>query len=489
LKLEPDYSTTYLLPPCVEDWVGPDHPARFIREYVDSMELSEMGIVESTSEVGRPSYSGSVLLKLWFYGYFMRQRSTRKLEAVCRDSMGAIWLLGGLPAPDHNTIWRFWKANRKLIEKLFVQSVKVAYKVGLVAMVVHALDGTKILAASSRHSAWHQKDLKKILAKLDTVIEEIARQIEEAQSSDVGSFKLELSDAKERRQAIEQALQELQAHGSPEHLHPLETEAKQMMGNRGRIEWAYNCQAVVDDKASIVVAADLSDCPNDDHNLVVMVEQAKANTGDSVDYTLADASYGHSEQELALAEPGGHSVVTSRPKAEEEPYHASKFEFDREKRTLVCPQGQPLNSNGSEQKLDKDGQPQTFFSFCCRNWKSCPMAEQCCNRTKEGKLRGRIVSIGPHYEAAMRQRQKVTREVRKELMCRRMATVEPLFGRLKWQEGFTRFSFRGKEKAKAQWEMITLTSNLRVLMKHWKTGELRFSSACKDEICLVRVAG
>ena len=42
-EIRADYNQQYLLPVCVEDWVPLDHPARFIREYVDSLELEELG--------------------------------------------------------------------------------------------------------------------------------------------------------------------------------------------------------------------------------------------------------------------------------------------------------------------------------------------------------------------------------------------------------------------------------------------------------------
>ena len=187
MELGPDYSETFVLPPCVEDWVEADHPARFIREYVDRLDLAAMGMSVRRSNDGRPNYSGAMLLKLWLLAYYMRVRSSRKLEAACRDSMGAIWLAGRL-TPDHNTLWRFWSKNRFLIENVFRHSVKVAATVGLVGMVFHALDGTKILSAGSRHSALHKKDLEKLLAQLEEKIAQIARQVEEAQEHEAGSL-------------------------------------------------------------------------------------------------------------------------------------------------------------------------------------------------------------------------------------------------------------------------------------------------------------
>ena len=41
--IEADYEQIHLLPATLEDWVGPGHPARFIREFVKELDLKELG--------------------------------------------------------------------------------------------------------------------------------------------------------------------------------------------------------------------------------------------------------------------------------------------------------------------------------------------------------------------------------------------------------------------------------------------------------------
>jgi transposase len=53
----------------VEGWVGADHPARFIREVVEQLDLEELGRWgEGEGGQGRPHYGGKLLLKAWLYG-------------------------------------------------------------------------------------------------------------------------------------------------------------------------------------------------------------------------------------------------------------------------------------------------------------------------------------------------------------------------------------------------------------------------------------
>ena len=54
-----------LLPQGLEDWVPRDHPARFLRELVDSLELGALGFRPRESEEGRPNYAADLLLKGW----------------------------------------------------------------------------------------------------------------------------------------------------------------------------------------------------------------------------------------------------------------------------------------------------------------------------------------------------------------------------------------------------------------------------------------
>ena len=202
-EIHADYAQQFLFPPCLEDWVGADHPARFIRVFVEALDLPKLGFPERPSAEGRPPYANDLMLKVWLYGYLTRIRATRELERACREHLSLLWLTGR-HTPDHNTLWRFWHENRKALREVFRAGVKVAAEQGLVGMVCHAVDGTKIRAVASGRTMEKRKDLEKALAQVEKSITEMEAAIEQAEQEEGGEYRLpeRLQQAEELRRAV-----------------------------------------------------------------------------------------------------------------------------------------------------------------------------------------------------------------------------------------------------------------------------------------------
>jgi transposase len=185
--LRPNYAQRFLLPPALDEWVPPTHPVRFVRDFVDSLDLTELGMEQEVADEGRPPYGVDLLLKVWLFGYMERIRSTRALEKACLERMPFLWLTGNLH-PDHNTLWRFFKLHRTGLPKLFKRLVRTAAGADLVGFVLHALDGTKLTAASSTDEAHHRKSLEEKLKRLDEFVaaymQEVNRQSKQEEGQD-----------------------------------------------------------------------------------------------------------------------------------------------------------------------------------------------------------------------------------------------------------------------------------------------------------------
>jgi len=177
-----DRATGYLLPPSVDEWLPESHLARFIVEVIERLDLSAMS--GSYRGTGSASYHPALLLGILIYGYATGVFSSRKLERATYDSV-AFRFIAANDHPDHDTIATFRRRFLEEIEGLFVQVLELAREMGMLKMGTVALDGTKIHANASRHSALSYEHAGKIEAQLKAEVAELLARAEAADQVDV----------------------------------------------------------------------------------------------------------------------------------------------------------------------------------------------------------------------------------------------------------------------------------------------------------------
>jgi transposase len=463
LPIAPDYGQQFLFPPALEDWVAADHPARFLREFVDQLNLAALGFAMPVAEMGRPAYHPSLLLKIWLYGYYQRIRSTRKLEAACREHLSLLWL-SGMIQPDHNSLWRFWRDNKKGLHQIFKQTVQVAVRTGAVGLALQALDGTKLQAAASTPHGWSKEYMEKLLAQLDGALDELElKVVEENAGVEAPGYRLPagLAQRQALREQIKTGLAQLAADGRKSY-HPAEPEARRMkIGDTNR--YAYNAQAVADEQEGVIVACEVTRQENDKGQLVPMIQQARENLGvaaqDTV--TLADTGYGAGTDLQRAADQGLPVLVppAEGTPAKDNPYATQHFVWDPQHRSVTCPQGRTLDHEGH---TTKDGVRVERFR-CHRH--DCPVRAQCTSDPK-----GRQIEVRPHTAVVQAMRQRLEEPTIRAQWRKRSTIIEPRFGQIKQHDGFRRWTVRGLSGVKAQWSLLCATLNLRVLYGRWRAG-------------------
>jgi len=465
-EIEANYKKQWLFPPSLEELVGSDHPARMIRAFVEQLDLESLGFKTRKSQDGRPSYSAGLLLKVWLYGYVNGNRSCRGLERACLDQIGMLWLTG-MNTPDHTTLWRFWRDNRKAIRKLFKQLLQIAISLDLVGMVLHAVDGTKIMSQAASENGLHRLRLEQKLKRLDEAIDEIMKQTEQIRAEEAGEYRL--PERLQKQEQLQKKLQEqleLLNRKERDHLNPGDEDAR-MMKCRSENRFAYNAQAVADQASRLIVAAEVVRDESDNYQLVPMLDQVQENLGRVAEQTVADAGY-KAVTGLAAAEEKSYPVLVNLAEPQDEPYHASRFTYDAEKDQCICPRGERLEF---EQTKARDKvEPYSVRVYQCKNYRECPVRWQC-----SSSKTGRTVQIHPNHNALVRQRNKHKDEAMRALLKRRCVIIEPVFGWGKQCLGFRRWTVRGLEKVQTQWSLMCTAINLRLLHKHWVTGKLRFA--------------
>ena len=338
-----DRETAYLLPPSVNEWLPERHLARFVVEVIDGLDLSAMS--RSYRGTGSASYHPALLLGLLVYGYATGVFSSRKLERATYDSV-AFRFIAANDHPDHDTIATFRRRFLKEIEGLFVQVLELAREMGMLKMGTVALDGTKIHANASRHSALSYEYAGKIAAQLKAEVAELLARAEAADRADVAdgmSIPEELARREKRlarlaeaRAKIEARAQERYEREKAEHeaklaareakakasgkkpggkppnppvegalpadqINLTDEESRIMPVAGGGFEQCYNAQAAVAADSLLVIAAQVVQAPNDTQQIEPMLERIGALPADlgKPETLLADTGY-FSEANVAL---------------------------------------------------------------------------------------------------------------------------------------------------------------------------------------------
>jgi hypothetical protein len=285
--------------------------------------------------------------------------------------------------------------------------------------------------------------------------------VEENPQSEAPGYRLPagLSERRALREEIKKGLAQLQADGR-NHYHPVEPEARRMkVGDTNR--YAYNAQAIADEKEKIIVACEATRQENDTGQLVPMIEQARENLGAATQaVTVADTGYG-SGADLQAACAQGLNVLAPPPEgkpAQDHPYATQRFKIDPAAHTVTCPQGRQLDYEG---QTTKGGQ--TVERFRCHH-RDCPVRAHC---TRDPK--GRQIEVWQHHPAVQAMRQRLEQPVPRAQWEQRSRIIEPCFARIKQHDGFRRWTVWGLEGVRTQWSLLCATLNLRVLYKKWQS--------------------
>ena len=171
-----DRETPYLFPPSVQEWLPEKHLARFVVEIVSRLDLRPLE--DAYTKRGSEGYPPSAMVGLLFYGYATGVFSSRKLEEATYDSV-AFRYIAANTHPDHDTIAHFRKRFLKQLKPLFVEILLLAQTMGFLKLGRVTLDGTKVKANASKHSAlsWgHIQKLEKATSRGGPGVDGVGRE-------------------------------------------------------------------------------------------------------------------------------------------------------------------------------------------------------------------------------------------------------------------------------------------------------------------------
>ena len=441
-----DHDTPMLLPPDLRDWVPAGHMVHFIMDAVKALDLSLAHINQRGT--GSAQYPPAMMLGLLIYCYATGTFASRRVETLTYENV-AVRFLTGDTHPDHDSICKFRRENKDLLSSAFHQILELAAhaRVLQVGDITVAIDGTKILANASKHSAVSYGHAVKQMQLANEQIAELLQKAEAADSTPLQDG-LTIPDEIKRRQdriaKLQQAKQAMEARATErlieeQAVYQEKLAARQakeqstgkkpkgkapqppkegprdkdqynftdpesrIMKVRGGFEQSYNAQAAVEVTRMLIVGQHVTNQANDKQQLIPNLAALSPAVG-QVGKALVDTGY-FSQAAVLTAETGDHAPII---------YAA------------MARQNHGRSIAQLEVRADPPPPPET-----------ASVAERMAHRldTAEGK----------------------------QLYGLRKQTVEPVFGIIKQAIGFRRFLLRGQEKASLEWTLVTTSYNLKRL--------------------------
>lgn len=522
-----------LFPEDIFGKIPANHPVRLVNQVVDDLNLEH--IIKLYKGGGTTSYHPRMLIKVLFYGYLSNIYSCRKIEKALQENIYFMWLSGN-STPDYRTINYFrGKRLKGVIQALFGDIVRMLHELEYVSLRVQYIDGTKIESASGRYTFVWKKSIEKNKAKLETniasVLADIDAQIKQDQSElnrdetpkPINSSELKKkmdqlnADIQEQSKATQKQLKKLEK----DYLPRLEKYEQQLeiLGDRnsysktdpdavfmrmkedhmknGQLKPAYNAQISTENQ--FITQYSIHQTTADTVTLASHLESFEQQYQTQSEEVVADAGYG-SEQNYELMEGKGivsyvkynYFHMEQKKKQQSNPFLVQNLFYNAQEDFLVCPAGQKLTLWKQAERTSSNGYVSQVSIYRAQRCEGCPMRGQC--HKAEGN---RTIEIN-HRLAQLKAQVKERLLSAKGLYHRskRPVEVEAVFGQLKSNNKFTRFTMRGLDKVGIEFALMAIAHNLRKWVKRrnnmsinssinnkkvWKTDNIYIVAKIYDE--------
>src|SRR5659263_257281 len=447
-----DQKQQFLLPISLEDFIAEDHISRILNDIIDAIDITT--IESKYSEEGCPAYHPRLLIKILLYGYMINIRSSREIYKMTHTDT-AFMYLAAMQHPDFRTICRFRSGHLDSIKDIFSQVVTVCKEMGMLGVGKISLDGTKVKANASVKQSKTADALEKEIEKILNESIEIDK-AEDEMYGDSTPYQMpkELVDKTKRLEKIKAAKKKLEEE-KLEKINVTDNDAQIMKHKDGSLKPSYNGQIAVDDKEQVIVAADLVTDTNDVNQVDPMIQLIWATMGYKPTILLADAGYFSYDNIDLLNQIGTDSYIPDNffrveERGKSKYFPKSMFRFDKENDCYYCPAGITMPFKGI-QKRDDEPELKQFIGDHC----SICVLKNACTKAKK-----RIISRDPREHLMEDMRKKLRTEEGHELYQERMSTIEPVFGQMKQNRGFSEFLLRGEDKAKVEFIMMCIVHNI-----------------------------
>ena len=505
-----------LFPENIYERIPENHPVRLIDKIVDRLDIS---YIESEYKGGGTSaYHPRLMIKILFYAYYNNIYSSRKIEKALSENIYFMWLARD-SVPNFRTINHFrGKRLKDKIYDLFSEVTKLLYEIGVIDFKVQYVDGTKIESVANKYTfVWRrrvEKNKEGIEKKIKSIISEIESQIKSDNAKENETkieTKINSEDLKEQIEKLNEALKskekqlrddkkskekkelkkvrrkikdleneliprleryetQLEKLGERNSYSKTDEDAtfmrrKEDVMKNSQLRPAFNMQ--ISTEHQFITNYTAHQYPDDTRTLIPHLEKYKEINGTQSEEVIADAGYGSEENYVYMEEQGIASYVkynyfyqSQKRKNKENPFLIWNLYYNKEEDYYVCPMGQHLEKIGEREEETQNGFKIKITQYQARRCTGCPMRGPC----HKGKGK-RIINVN-HNLNRLRDnaRELLNSEKGKMHRKKRPVEVEAVFGQIKHNNRFRRFTMRGLDKVTLEFGLIAIGHNLRKLM-------------------------
>jgi transposase len=472
-----DRGQQFLIAPDMREWLPEDHLVWWLLAVVERLDTSALHRRRRRGAQGRAGYDPDMLLALLVYAYCTKVRSSRQIERLCQTDVAFRVICAG-NGPDHSTIARFRQEQAKVAAKLFADVLEICAQAGLAQVGVVAVDGTKIAANASRDANRDRRWLETEIAEMF----EQAQRVDEDEDDRFGGRRgdelpAELVDPVSRQARLQAALDKLNERDLRRvRRSKAETWATRVAFHERRVEgerrrWQAHRAGLIpgrgmpprhpEGKRVAQAQARLAAAKAKAEAAASRDRPAQVNVTDP-DSRLQPTANGWVQgynAQAAINEIGIIVAAQVFEDANDVELFAPMLDALADAATLTGPVGVVLADAG----------------YCSDSNLGAPGPHRLIATTSAAKTR-RVGPTSPPHPRAQSAAVKAMNAALaspegSRLYKQRSWTVEPGFGNIKTNLGFTRFTRRGLNAARAEWQLITAAANLLKLHR-WHPGAI-----------------
>jgi transposase len=477
-----------------------EHALNYLIDH--EIDLGGFDVRYRNDRTGAAAYPPAMLLKVVLFAYSRGIVSSRGIERACREQVTFI-ALSGDSAPHFTTFAHFVSTLGDDIAPLFGQVLFLCDRQGLIGREMFAIDGVKLPSNAAKARSGTRADFERQAGKMEAAAQTmlVRHRQNDALPSEPGINAKDAQRIERLQRDVAQMRDWLKAHpedrkgakGKVVKSNRTDNESAKMATSKGVIQ-GYTGVAAVDDRHQIIIEAQAHGTGSEQALLMPMVEAiALQLTTDSL--ITADAGYHSADNLKQLAEMHVPALIAdngmrqrderfkdqdkykalpdplydkAHPKQAARHYRPQDFDYDPAAGICICPAGKQLYQNGSNCK--HNGYIAVKFQGAQRDCVPCTQRTQCLRAPKTSKTRQVSFFRGkadPELQSYSERMKRAIDSARgRELYGGRFATVEPVFGNLRYNKGLDRFTLRGQKKVDTQWKLYCLVHNIEKLAHH-----------------------